>query len=127
MLQISTGLPCVVVLCLNDHCLVPPLQNSIYFKLPLRYPIIQDGQVTLGKEFNVSYQLLQSIGLPWRQFMALNFQNAHNLTFTTGASSGHFGESTVAVGMVQSTLPGQRIVYYDLGLLPKQIMKVWNF
>ena len=50
---------------------------------------------------------------------------ADNLVFVTASSDEHFNESKDAVASVQFYFPHKHILYYDLGLEPKQVDEVW--
>lgn len=101
------------------------LQTPEDENLPLQYAIYQNGQVKIGKDFNVSRQLLHQMGLPPVQFMELTTENVRrSLVFVTAASANHYHESTLAISSVQSIFPDQPMLYFDLGLMPIQVKKV---
>ena len=106
------------------------------FSAPCFYPkqfVNHDNQV--GPAINVSDILLETLGIPRRcqghdiqnKFLAIDELKdlrttwKQEVVFVTGASSDHYTESIDLVGSVQKYFPGQKIIFFDLGLEAKEV------
>ena len=107
----------------------PHLHNTHAFEkrqVPFKPPFVyrSPASSTVGKPFNVSLDIVQSLHLIPETFTILTSANVDDVVFVTAASSDHFIESMNLISSVQTFKPGHVIIYYDLGLQPTQANEV---
>ncbi len=77
-----------------------------------------------GKPFHINTAMLRHIGIPPKHFVTLTNDIIKDFVFATAADWRFFQYIEDAVATIQEYKPLYRIIVYDLGLRPLQVMKV---
>ena len=93
---------------------------------PFVYAIPYNRSVT-GTEFSVDHELFKSLLVPDEQYITLTTENAEDFVFATGSSAAFYPMLKDAVASIQRHRPKNKILVYDLGLSPEQILEVLLF
>jgi hypothetical protein len=91
----------------------------------LQYRVHVYGHMhAIARTFHVDKELLHSLNLPTRDFYELTSHSTGHFVFVTAASRDLFVETTDLVMSLQKKLPGQKLLYFDVGLSQEQIQQV---
>jgi hypothetical protein len=77
-----------------------------------------------GHKLKIVVEYARDVAELTNHYVELEQKVLENFVFVTAASSNHFEESRDAVASMQTQFPGKLILYYDLGLEPKQVTEV---
>ena len=77
-----------------------------------------------GKPFHPETLALDSIGFPLTNFVSITDTILHEFIFVTAVNTLYFQPALEGIANIQKHFPEKNIIFYDIGLIPKQIAQV---